>query len=303
MSAPGEPLAPTRAGLVALVGWTNVGKSTLLNRLLGQKVAAVADVPQTTRNRITGVVTLPGRGQLVFVDTPGFHRPRYRMNREMVRVARETLRGVDLVAQLIDATCGPGPGDREIAALLERSGVPRVALLNKIDRVQPKTRLLPMMQSIVAEWSFPEVIPVSALTGDGCDRLVDRLLELMPESAPLFPDDYLTDQPERSLAAEWIREKLLHHTRQELPHATAVVVERWQEGEQLVEIDAVVLVEPESQKAIVIGREGRMLRTVGSEARRDLERLLDTQVMLKLWVTVRRDWRNDRRTLRELGLG
>jgi GTP-binding protein Era len=293
-----------RSGFVALVGWTNVGKSTLLNHLVGTKLAAVADVPQTTRNRITGVRSFEGRGQLVFVDTPGFHRPRYRMNHTMIDLARRTLGSVDVVLQVIDAERGLGSGDAELAELLRRSDVPRMAALNKIDRVAPKSRLLPMLQTVVEQWGASEAVPISAKTGEGCDVLVDRLFAAMPEGEAPFPDDFLTDQPERALAAEWIREKLLHHTRQELPHATAVAIDRWLErADGLVEVHATVLVERESQKAIVIGREGSMIRTVGTEARRDLERLLDTRVYLDLRVAVQRDWRNDPGTLRDLGLG
>lgn len=291
-----------RSGFVAIVGWTNVGKSTLLNRFVGEKIAAVADVPQTTRNRITAVLTLPDRGQVVFLDTPGFHQPRYRLNRAMVEIARDAVRGVDLVLQIIDAARGPGQGDRGTAELLAGAGVPRVAALNKIDRVAPKSLLLPMLQKVSEEWGFSEVVPISALTGEGCDALLDCLIGLLPESPPPFPDDYLTDQPERVLAAEFIREKLLHHTRQELPHATAVVVERWSEEGSLVRVDATILVERDSQKGIVIGKGGALLKTAGTEARIELEKLLGAKVALQLWVKVRRDWRNDDRTLREIGI-
>ncbi len=220
---------PERAGTVALVGWTNVGKSTLLNRLVGDQIAAVADVAQTTRHRITGVRNVARQGQIVFIDTPGLHRPRYKMNREMVRQARQSVHGEDLVLLIIDAERGIGPGDRDAAELLCRADVNRLMVLNKIDRVQPKSKLLPLMRSAVEEWAFPEVVPVSALTGDGCDVLVDRVLARLPEGPPLFPDDYLTDQSERKLAAERIREKLLALTSDELPHATAVLTEAWRE--------------------------------------------------------------------------
>jgi GTP-binding protein Era len=291
------------SGFVALVGWTNVGKSTLLNRLVGEKVAAVSAVAQTTRNRITGVLTLGERGQIVFVDTPGFHRPKYRMNRAMVEMARDTLGGVDLVVQVVDGARGLGKGDEETARLLERSGARRLVALNKIDRVQTKSALLPIMETVVEEWGFLEAVPVSALTGEGCDAFVDRLLQHLPEGAAGFPEDYLTDQPERVIAAEYVREKLLHHTRQEVPHALAVVVEDWIEDDSgTVRVHAVILVERDSHKGIVIGKGGEMLKRVGTEARLDLERLLDTRVVLKLWVKVRRDWRNDERTLRDLGL-
>ena len=305
MTLPPAPLArPERAGTAALVGWTNVGKSTLLNRLVGDKIAAVADVAQTTRNRITGVRNVARRGQIAFVDTPGLHRPRHKMNREMVRQTQQSVHGVDLVLLVIDAQRGIGPGDRDAAELLRRADVNRLMVLNKIDRVQPKSKLLPLMQSAVEEWAFPEVVPVSALTGDGCDLLVDRVLTRLPEGPPLFPEDYLTDQTERRLAAERIREKLLALTSHELPHATAVLTEAWRERpDGLVEIEATIFVDRESQKQIVIGRGGQLLKQVGTEARQELERFLNRRVYVRLWVKVRKNWRDDDRTLRELGLG
>lgn len=291
-----------RSGFVAILGWTNVGKSTLLNRLVGEKIAAVADVPQTTRNRITGVRALEGGGQVVFLDTPGLHNPRERMNRMMVETARRSLEGVDLALLVVDAAHGLGPGDASAAATVRRSGVVALAVLNKIDLVHPKSRLLDMMTLAVDGWGLEEAIPVSAATGEGLETLVERVVARLPEAPPPFPSDFLTDQPERLLAAEWIREKLLHHTRQEIPHATAVLVERWHEREDgLVEIEATVLVERESQKGIVIGKGGRLLKQVGTEARRDIERLLGTRVFLRIRVQARADWRNDRRTLSELG--
>ena len=295
--------SPLRSGFVALVGWTNVGKSTLLNRLVGTKLAAVADVAQTTRHRILGALSCPLRGQIVFIDTPGLHEPRHRMNHAMVHAARQVIGEADVVALVIDASRGPGPGDRKAARALADADVQRLALLNKVDRVQPKTKLLPMMQEIAEGWGIPRVVPISATTGDGCDELVDELFGLLPESAPLYPDDFLTDQPQRELAAEWIREKILHHTREELPHATAVTIERWSERDNgLIDIDATVYVERDSQKAIVIGKQGDVLKRVGSEARVELEELLEQRVFLRLWVKVKPGWRDDKATLRELGL-
>lgn len=296
--------AQRRAGFAALFGWTNVGKSSLLNRLVGEKVAAVAPAAQTTRDRILGVCGLPGRGQIVFVDTPGLHRPRYRLNRNMVRRAEDSLAGVDVVLLVVDSARGLLPGDEQAAQLVRRSGGVGIAVLNKIDLVRPKERLLPIMDLVVREWGMRDAVPVSALTGEGCDRLLVTVIDAMPEGGPLFPEDQYTDQPERALAAEWIREKILMHTRQEIPHATAVLIERWTQGQgRLVEIAASILVERESQKAIVVGRGGELLKRVGTEARRDLETLLGTRVFLKLWVKVRPGWRNDERALRELGLG
>jgi GTP-binding protein Era len=292
-----------RSGFAALLGWTNVGKSTLLNRLVGEKLAAVADVSQTTRNRIMGVANLPGRGQVVFIDTPGLHKPRYRMNRAMVETARQAIKGVDVVVLVVDAARGIGDGDREAAALLRGGEARCLAVLNKIDLLQAKSQLLPMMETAVQEWGFAAAIPISALTGEGCDNLMDELLASLPEGEPAFPDDVLTDQPERVLAAEWIREKLLAEVRQELPHATAVVVERWEERDDgLLVIEAVILVERESQKGIVIGSRGELLKRVGSAARLELERFLGRRIYLRLWASVKRDWRNSSHVLKRLGL-
>jgi GTP-binding protein Era len=292
-----------KAGHVAIAGWTNVGKSTLLNRLVGEKIAAVADVPQTTRHRITGVLSLPGRGQIVFVDTPGFHHPRERMNRAMVAAAASALTAVDVILLVIDAERGIGRGDAEVARRIADGGIPALAVLNKVDRVQPKSRLIDMMRTVVEQWGLAEAVPVSASTGDGCELLVTRVLHHLPEGPPLFPEDFLTDQPLRSLAAEWVREKILHRMREEIPHAAAVAVERWTErADGLVEIEATIFVERDSQKGIVIGKGGGVLKEVGSEARADLERLLERRVFLTLRVEVRPDWRNDPRILGELGL-
>ena len=295
-------MAP-KAGQVAIVGWTNVGKSTLLNRLVGEKLAAVADVTQTTRHRIIGVRPVPGRGQVVFVDTPGFHRPRERMNRAMVESARSALETVDLVLLVIDAAAGAGRGDAEVAKAVAASGVPSLCALNKVDRVEPKSKLLPLMKTVVDEWKISEAIPIAASTGSGCDLLLDRILDRLPEGPPLFDDDTLTAEPQRVLAAEWVREKLLHHTREEIPHAVAVLVKRWLEREDgVVEIEAAIFVERDSQKGIVIGAGGALLKKVGTEARADIEAMLERKVFLVLRVEVRPDWRNDPRALGELGI-
>ena len=303
MTDGGIPGGGRRCGTVALLGWTNVGKSTLLNRLVGAKIAAVADVAQTTRHRITGVHLDGKRGQIAFVDTPGLHRPRYRMNRRMVETARQAIRGVDVVAVVVDAARGAGEGDCQAAELVRARDCARMLVLNKVDLVRPKSKLLPMIEGWAREWGFPEVVPVSAKTGDGCDRLLDVLFGLLPEGPALFPEDYLTDQPERTLAAEFVREKLLRATRQELPHATAVVVEAWnQRADGLVEIEATILVDRESQKRIVIGRQGEAIKQIGVAARPELEQLLGRRIFLQLWVKVRPDWRNDAEILRSLGV-
>lgn len=291
-----------KSGAVGIIGWTNVGKSTLLNRLIGEKVAAVSNVPQTTRNRITGVLNVAGEGQIVFMDTPGLHKPKYRMNRAMVEIARGTLGGVDAVILMVDGDRGLGPGDRQAAALLEHVDVPKLVAVNKVDRIKPKTRLFPLLQTVVDDLGFPAAIPISALRGDGCDLLVEEILKVLPEGEPLFPEDYLTDQPERTLAAEYVREKILRRTRQEIPHAVAVLIASWEERDEMLYVDATILVERESQKAIVIGKGGELLKQVGTESRLELEALLGVRMHLTLWVKVRKDWRNDRSTLHEIGL-
>lgn len=296
-------MTANRSGTVALTGWTNVGKSTLLNRLVGTKIAAVAGAAQTTRHRITGVRHLEGRGQIAFVDTPGWHRPKHRMNRRMVELTRSTLGGVDCIAWLIDASRGIGGGDREVAETLRKLEAPQVAVLNKIDLVGRKSKLLPMMQEIAGWATFKEIVPICAVNGDGCDALVEVLLQQLPPGPPLYDREYLTDQSQRQMVSELVREQLVRQTREELPHATAVVIESWNENDkELVRIAATVLVDRESQKKIVIGSQGSVLKKVGSAARVEIERLLDRRVFLELWVKVRQDWREDESTLREIGL-
>ncbi len=294
---------PERSGFVSIAGWTNVGKSTLLNRLVGEKIAAVSPVAQTTRRRILGALHLEGRGQAVFLDTPGFHVPERRMNRAMVESARRSLRDADVVLLVVDAARGPGEGDARVAALVRGSGKAALCVLNKIDLVAPKSRLLPMMRTLSEGFGLSESFPVSAATGEGCAALLDRVFELLPESAAPFSEDYLTDQRERDLAAEWIREKILLRTRQEIPHVVAVLVDSWRtRPDGLVEIEATILVERESQKAIVVGKGGALLKQVGTEARQEIEGMLGAHVYLGLHVRARDDWRDDPKVLRELGI-
>jgi GTPase len=291
-----------RAGFASLVGRPNAGKSTLLNRIVGEKVAIVSDKPQTTRNRIVAVKNQPG-GQIVFVDTPGIHRPLHRMNVRMVDAAVETLREVDVVALVFDASTRPGHGDDYVAGLLKDVTTPVVLVLNKIDLVA-KPKLLPLMERAQGWHRFAAIVPVSAATGDGVDRLEAELISHLPESEPIYPEDFLTDQPERALVAEAVREKVLQHTRAELPFSTAVIVDEFDETDRdrILRLYCTIFVEQESQKAIVIGRGGEMIKRIGSEARQDLERFFDTRVFLDLRVKVNPDWRNDDRTLDELGV-
>jgi GTP-binding protein Era len=226
------------------------------------------------------------------------------MNRAMVGAAREALTAVEVIVLVVDAEGGIGRGDAEVARMIADTGVPRLAVLNKIDRVQPKSKLLDLMKTAVDQWGFAEAIPVSAATGSGCDLLIERVLHHLPEGEARFPDDFLTDQPMRVLAAEWVREKILHRMREEIPHAAGVVVDRWVErADGLVEIEATIFVERDSQKGIVIGKGGGVLKEVGVEARADIEHLLERKVYLALRVEVRPDWRNDPRVLGELGIG
>jgi GTP-binding protein Era len=291
-----------KSGFVSLIGRPNAGKSTLLNTLVGAKVAIVSDKPQTTRNRILGVKNYPD-AQIVFVDTPGIHRPLHRMNVRMVDAAVETLRDVDVVVLVFDATTKPGHGDEYVSSLLEKVRIPVVLVLNKVDAIA-KSRLLPLIERVQKWHDFAAIVPVSAMTGDGVDRLERVLLDELPEGEALYPADFLTDQPERSLVAETVREKVLHHTRAELPFSTAVVVDTFDEEERdrLLRLYCTVLVEQESQKAIVIGRGGEMIKRIGTEARKDLEEAFETKVFLDLRVKVNPDWRNDDRALDEMGV-
>ena len=294
-----------RVGFTSLIGRPNAGKSTLLNQLVGTKLAIVSDKPQTTRNRIVGVRNVSGAasGQVVFVDTPGIHRPLHRMNVRMVDVALESIRGVDLLAVVLDAAVDTGAGDRYVLKLIERVSAPVVAVLNKIDLI-PKTQLLPVIDWYRQQREFAAIVPISALTGDGCDQLLSTVLDLLPEGEPLYPDDYLTDQPERVLVAEAVREKVLRHTHAELPFTTAVVVDRFEEAGEggLIRAWCSILVDRASQKAIVIGRAGARIKQIGTEARADLERFFGARMYLDLHVRVRTGWREDERMLDEIGV-
>jgi len=289
-----------RAGFVTIVGRPNVGKSTLVNRLVGQKVAIVSDKPQTTRNRILAVMNRPG-GQIVLFDTPGIHKPQHRMNERMVTAAVTSLASVDLAVWLVDAIEGYGPGDRYVRDVIKKSRKPALLGINKIDALA-KPRILPVIEQYRTLLDFVEVVPLSAKTGENVDLLADRLLQHLPEGPPLYPEDFVSDRPERFFVAEMVREQLVRQTREELPYATAVVIEAYREEEKLVRIEAAILVERESQKGIVIGKGGAMLKAVGTAARREIEAFLGGQVFLGLYVKVREDWREKEHTLDEVGL-
>jgi GTP-binding protein Era len=291
-----------KSGVVSFIGRPNAGKSTLLNRLVGTKLAIVSDKPQTTRNRILGVKNYPD-AQVVFLDTPGIHRPLHRMNVRMVDAAVDTMREVDLVCLIVDVTEPPGKGDRYVLNLVKDVKVPVFLILNKVDQIK-KTRLLPLIQQYSSIGTFAEIVPVSAATGDNVDRLERAIIERLAEGEPLYPADYLTDQPERFFAAEIVREKLLQLTRDEIPFTSAVVVDRFEEpGETgLLKLYCTIVVERESQKPIVVGRGGEMVKRIGTAAREELERFFDARVFLDLHVRVKSEWREDDQVLSDIGL-
>ncbi len=289
-----------KSGTVALVGRPNAGKSTLMNRLLKEKVAIVSDKPQTTRHRMVGILS-EERGQMVFYDTPGIHKPLHRLNRQMVRMALDAMTDADVVCMLVDVTQKHGAGDAYMLDLAGKTDRPRVLLLNKVDRVK-KPELLPIMQRYGATGLFQEIVPVSAGHGDNCDRLLEVLWNLLPEGEPMFDPELLTIHPERFLVAERIREKVLELTTEELPFATAVLVERWEEeaGKDLVLIYASILVDRPGQKKIVVGRQGQMIKAIGTAARHDLEDFLGRRVYLDLNVRLEPGWREDKAVLASL---
>ena len=317
-----------KSGFVALVGRPNAGKSTLLNRLVQQKLAIVSDKPQTTRNRIVGVRNYSGPsgqptsaeaaadkqaartsdgladlvGQVVYVDTPGVHKPLHRLNVRMVDAALDTLNEVDLVAVVVDATEPSGGGDRFLLDVVKRSRTPRILVLNKIDAVE-KPALLPRLVEHENE-GFEELVPVSALTGENVDRLEQVLLKYLPERDPIYPEAYLTDQPERFFVAELVREQVLQQTRDELPFSTAVVVDKFEEPDAkgLMRLYCTIIVERETQKPILVGKGGARIKAIGTAARKELEAFFDAKVFLDLHVKVKEGWREDERMLDSLGL-
>ena len=290
-----------KSGIVALVGPPNVGKSTLLNCLLGQKISIVSPKPQTTRNRILGLVNGPDH-QVVLLDTPGIHQARSPLNQEMVKIALETLAEVDLILFMIDVSLPLPTRERNPTRHLEGRKQPAILALNKIDLVS-REKLLPILQAYQALFPFQAIIPISAKNADGTDLLLREIIRLLPAGPRLYPDDIPTDATERFIVAEIIREKIFLQTTQEIPYATAVVIDRFQENPAggLVTIDATILVEQPSQKGIIIGKQGRMLQKIGSTARADIEDLLDQRVMLKLFVKVQKDWSRNPKFLKELG--
>jgi len=292
-----------KAGYVSFVGRPNAGKSTLLNRIVGHKLAIVSDKPQTTRTRIVGVKNYP-EGQIVFVDTPGVHKPMHRLNVRMVDLALEAMRQVDVLALVVDVSVTPGRGDRFMLDTIQEVKTPVILVLNKVDLVAKQT-LLPLIEFYRKAYPFVEIVPVSAEDGTNVDVLERLFLQYLPEGEPLYPPDYVTDQPDRFFAAEIVREQVLQLTHDELPFSTAVVIDRLEEpapGERVRSIYATILVDRESQKGIVVGKGGAMIKAIGTAARRELEKFFESRVFLDLHVKVRSEWRDDERTLDELGL-
>ncbi len=292
---------PFRSGFVSIIGRPNVGKSTLLNRILGDKIAITSDKPQTTRNRVQGICNRSD-DQIIFIDTPGIHHPRSSLNRYMVETALAALKGVDVILFLAEANATSANRERQILDILKDAEVPVILVFNKIDLVA-KEALLEVIASFVPLHPFREIIPVSALNGDGVERLVDLVCRFLPEGPRYFPEDILTDQPERFIVAEIIREKVFRMTRDEVPYSVAVVVESFKEREDggLISISATINVERDSQKGIIIGKKGDMLKKIGIQARKDIEGLLGSKVFLELFVRVRKDWSESKQMLKEFG--
>jgi GTP-binding protein Era len=287
-----------KSGFVAVVGRPNAGKSTLVNRLVGEKVAIVTSRPQTTRNRIHGIVNRAD-AQIVLIDTPGLHRPESALGRQMMGEVEAAIDGVDVVALILDASEEFGAGDRRAVERVQRFQGTRFLLLNKIDRI-PKAKLLPLIERASKIGKFDEIIPISALKGDGVQALLDKFIEYLPVGIPHFPVDQYTDQPERFLAAEVVREKAMQETTQEVPHAVAVICDAFEETEKLIRIRATIYVDREGQKGILIGSGGATLKRIGTAARKELEATLGTKIFLELYVKVLKNWRENPQIVRQL---
>ncbi len=288
------------SGFVSIIGRPNVGKSTLMNQMIGQKIAIMSDKPQTTRNKIQGVYTAEDR-QIIFLDTPGVHKAQSKLGDYMLKIVENSLREVDVVLMLVDVQAGYGGGDQFIIERLKAITTPVILGLNKIDQVEPE-KLLPILQEYMNLYPFAELVPISALNGNNVPRLLDVLAKYMPEGPQYYPEDQITDHPEQFICAELIREKLLHVTREEVPHSIAVMIERMKRKDNgHVEIGAVIYVERDSQKGIVIGKQGAILKEVGVLARKEIETLLGSKCYLELFVKVKKDWRNRDSLLHDFG--
>lgn len=296
------PNANFRSGYAAFIGRPNAGKSTLLNRLVGEKIAAVSNKPQTTRHKIQGIVTSP-EGQIVFVDTPGVHKPGYLLNRRMMTAVHDAILSVDLLVLMRDASVSTGNGDKFVLDLVKQSEKPAILVLNKIDKIKEKHELLPLIDFYSKQYEFAEIIPISALKGDAVDNLLKQIAKHLPVGEPIFSEDEMTDQPMRVIVAEMVREQILATTGDEIPYVTAVVTEVYDETDpSATRIHCVIYVERDSQKGIIIGKGGIKLKKIGTEARVDIEKILNKKVFLQLFVKVVPDWRNKERNLDDIGI-
>ncbi|WP_391201950.1 GTPase Era [Psychrobacillus sp. L4] len=292
-----------KSGFISIIGRPNVGKSTFLNRVVGQKIAIMSDKPQTTRNKVQGVLTLE-KSQMIFIDTPGIHIPKHKLGDFMLKVAKNTLREVDVIIFMVNATEPRGKIDELIMDMLENNETPVFLVINKIDQVHPD-ELINIINSYKTKYDFAEIIPISALQGNNVDRLLETIQKYLPEGPQYYPADQVTDHPERFIISELIREKVLHLTREEIPHSIAVIIDKIKKEEDtekdMIRVMATIVVERDSQKGIVIGKKGALLKEVGIRARQDIEMLLGTKVFLELWVKVQKDWRNKSAQLRDYG--
>lgn len=291
-----------RSGYAALIGRPNAGKSTLLNKLVGEKIAAVSNKPQTTRHKIKGIVTT-GEGQVVFVDTPGVHKPGYLLNRRMMAAVHDAIATVDVLVLMRDASVSTGNGDKFVLDIVKQSGKKAILVLNKIDKIREKGNLLPLIDHYSREYEFAEIMPVSALKGDAVENLLSQIIKHLPEGPPIFDEDELTDQPVRLMVAEMVREKILETTGDEIPYVTAVITEKFDESEpDKTIIYCAIYVERPSQKKIIIGKGGARIKDIGTRARHDIENLLGHRTHLQLFVKVVDDWRNREQKLDEIGV-
>ena len=296
---------PFRSGFVCILGRPNAGKSTLLNALVGEKLAIISPKPQTTRNRIQGIVHVPkkkgkGGGQIVLIDTPGVHKPDSSLGRKMMVEVREALEGCDLVLVIMDVTHKFDPRDQFALDLLKHSGTKAFLILNKVDLIKEKSRLLPLIEEYRKLYNFAEVIPISALKRNGLDQLLEAVISEMPTGPAYFPEDQVTDQPARFMAAEIVREQVLLNTSEEIPYATTVIVDSFEEGKKLTRVAATIYCERDGQKGILVGKGGRMLKKIGTSARMQIERMLSTKVFLELYVKAKPGWRDSRHFVEEL---
>jgi GTPase len=290
-----------KSGFISIIGRPNVGKSTFLNRVIGQKIAIMSDKPQTTRNKVQGVLTT-NDAQFIFIDTPGIHKPKHKLGDFMMKVAQNTLKEVDVILFMVNAQEGFGRGEEFILEKFQSVRTPIFLVINKIDQVHPD-ELLKIIESYKEKYDFSEIIPISALEGNNVETLLGQIKKYIPEGPQFYPADQVTDHPERFIVSELIREKALHLTREEIPHSLAVTIDKMErrEDKDVVHVMATIIVERDSQKGIVIGKQGKMLKEIGKRARVDIENLLGSQVFLELWVKVQKDWRNKMSQLRDFG--